>query len=59
MHDIETNPGPGETLKIFTINCRGLGEIEKFSLLLNRAYGIMQKGKMIMMIQETMITNSR
>ncbi len=59
MHDIETNPGPCETLKIFTINCRGLGEIEEFSLLLNRAYGIMQKGKMNMMIQETMITNSR
>ena len=59
MHDVETNPGPGEKLKIITINCRGLGEIEKFRLLLNKAYDIMQKGKMIMMIQETMITNSR
>jgi hypothetical protein len=30
LHDIETNPGPGEKIKIITINCRGLGEIEKF-----------------------------
>ena len=59
MYDIETNPGPGEKLKIITINFRGLGEIEKFRLLLNKAYDIMQKGKMIMMIQETMITNSK
>jgi hypothetical protein len=59
MHDIETKPGPGEKLKIITINCRGLGEIETFRLLLNKAYDVMQKGKMILMIQETMITNSR
>jgi hypothetical protein len=59
MHDIETNPGPGDKLKISTINCRGLGEIEKLRLLLNKAYDMMQKGKMIMIIQETMITNSR
>ncbi len=59
MHDIETNPGPAVKLKIITINCRGLGEIEKFRLLLNKAYDMMQKGNMIMMIQETMITNSR
>jgi hypothetical protein len=38
MHDIETNPGPGEKLKIITIHCRGLGEIEKLRLLLNKAY---------------------
>jgi hypothetical protein len=43
MYDIETNPGPGEKLKIITINCRGLGEIKKFRLLFNRAYDIMQK----------------
>jgi len=59
MHDMETNPGLGEKLKIITMNCRGLGEIEKFRLLLNKAYDITQKGKMVMMIQETMITNSR
>jgi hypothetical protein len=59
INDIETNPGPGEKLKIITINCRGLGEIEKSRLLLNKAYDIMQKGKLIMMIQETMITNIR
>jgi len=59
MHDIVTNPGPGGKLKIITINCRGLGEIEKFRLLLNKAYDMMQKGKKIMMIQDTMITNSR
>ena len=59
MHDMETNPGLGEKLKIITMNCRGLGEIEKFRLLLNKAYDIMQKGKMVMMMQETMITNSR
>ena len=41
MHDIETNPGPGEKLKIITIHCRGLGEIEKFRLLLNKAYDMM------------------
>ena len=59
MNDIESNPGPGEKLKIITLNCRGLGEIDKFRLLLNKAYDIMQKNYMIMMIQETMITNSR
>ena len=59
VHDIETNPGPGEKLKINTINCKGLREIEKFRLLLNKAYDMMLKGKIIMMIQGTMITNSR
>jgi exonuclease III len=59
INDIETNPGPGEKLRIITINCRGLGEIDKFQLLLNKAYDIMQKGKLIMMIPETMVTNSR
>jgi len=59
MHDIETFPCVGEKLKIITINCRGLGEIEKFRLLLNKAYDVMQNGNMIMTIQETMITNSR
>jgi len=29
MNDIETNPGPGEKLRVVTINCRGLGEINK------------------------------
>jgi len=57
INDIETNPGPGEKLKIITIKCRGLGEIEKFRLLLNKAYDLMQKGKLIMMIRENMITN--
>jgi hypothetical protein len=59
QNDIEANPGPGEKLQIITLNCRGLGDINKFRLLLNKAYNIMQKGKMIMLIQETMITNSR
>jgi hypothetical protein len=59
QNDIEANPGPGEKLQIITVNCRGLGDIKKFRLLLNKAYNIMQKGKMIMLIQETMITNSR
>jgi hypothetical protein len=56
MNDIETNPGPGEKLRVVTINCRGLGEINKFQLLLNKAYNMMQKGNLIMMIQETMVT---
>jgi exonuclease III len=56
---METNPGTGEKLKIITMNCRGLGEIEKFMLLLNKAHDTMQKCKMIIMIQETMIINSR
>jgi hypothetical protein len=47
MNDIESNPGPGEKLKIITLNCRGLGEIDKFRLLLNKAYDIMQKNYMI------------
>ena len=58
MNDIESNPGPGEKLKIVTLNCRGLGEIDKFRLLLNKVYDMIQKNKLIMMIQETMITNS-
>jgi hypothetical protein len=59
MNDIETNPWPGEKLRVVTINCRGLGEINKFRLLLNKAYDMMQKGSIIIMIQETMVTNSR
>jgi hypothetical protein len=43
MNDIESNPGPGEKLKIVTFNCRGLGEIDKFRLLLNKAYDMIQK----------------
>jgi hypothetical protein len=30
INDIETNPGPGEKLRIITINCRGLRKIDKF-----------------------------
>jgi hypothetical protein len=59
LNDMETNPGTGEKLKIITMNCRWLGEIEKFRLLLNKAHDTMQKCKMIIMIQETMIINSR
>jgi len=37
MHDIKSNPGPIRkvSLKVITLNCRGLGDIDKFRLLLN------------------------
>jgi hypothetical protein len=38
MHDIELNPGP--SLTIITLNCRGLGNINKFRLLLNKMYEV-------------------
>jgi hypothetical protein len=60
MHDIETNPGPtnnikNKEIKIVTLNCRGLGNIDKFRLLLNRVYDIMKTGQIIVLLQGTMI----
>jgi hypothetical protein len=55
MYDVELNPGP--SLKIITLNCRGLGNQEKFRLILNRAYDIINKSLAIIMLQETMIIN--
>jgi hypothetical protein len=57
-HDIEINPGPNNNtcLKIITLNCRGLGEINKFWLLLNRINKITHSCTAVVMLQETMIT---
>ena len=35
-----------------------LAKIDKFRLLLNKAYDLMKPGKLIMIIQETMVTHS-
>jgi len=60
MHDVELNPGPeakqGKAiLTVITLNCRGLGSTDKFRLLLNKMYDYMNKGELIVMLQETMI----
>jgi len=55
-NDIEPNPGPNR-LNVITLNCRGLGNIDKFRLILNRCYDITSKTTAIIMLQETMITD--
>jgi endonuclease/exonuclease/phosphatase (EEP) superfamily protein YafD len=57
MHDIETNPGPAKriSLKIITFNCRGLNNIDKCRLLLNKISKIIDNGQAVVMLQETMI----
>jgi len=56
LHDVEPNPGPNK-IKVITLNCRGLGDINKFHLLLNRCYDVMSKMTAVIMLQETMIPN--
>jgi hypothetical protein len=63
-NDIETNPGPpGPTvnakLTIVTLNCRGLGKIDKFRLLLNKAAKLCTKQNAVILLQETMVTDER
>jgi endonuclease/exonuclease/phosphatase (EEP) superfamily protein YafD len=57
--DIETNQGPGlpknTVLKIITVNCRGLGNIDKCRLLLNKINRITANDPAVVMLQETMI----
>ncbi len=53
-NNIEPNPGPNK-LKVITLNCRGLGNIDKFRLILNRCYDIMNRMSVVVMLQETMI----
>jgi hypothetical protein len=57
VHDIETNPGPTNktSLKIMTLNCRGLGDINKCRLLLNKIVKLANVSPTIVMLQETMI----
>jgi len=58
MNDIKPNPGPDHSkvsLTVITLNCRGLGDIEKFRLLLNRINRKIQNATAIVMLQETMI----
>jgi len=61
--DIELNPGPTSAdsialkLKIITLNCRGLGNVDKFRLLLNKLNKFMTKHNIIALLQETMIVD--
>jgi exonuclease III len=57
MHDIEVNPGPSKraSLKIITFNCRGLNNIDKCRLLLNKVNKIIDNGQAVVLLQETMI----
>ncbi len=61
-NDIEANPGPriledvNKQINIITLNCRGLGKIEKFRLTLKKAAEILKKQPCsIILLQETMI----
>jgi exonuclease III len=66
-NDIELNPGPlqqltedNKTIKIYTINCRGLGKITKFRLILNKAYDLLKENSnSIIMLQETMVKDDK
>jgi hypothetical protein len=59
INDIEPNPGPDRnaTLNVLTLNCRGLGNIDKFRLLLNKIYNLARKGPVVALLQESMIIN--
>jgi hypothetical protein len=60
-NDIESNPGPTDNdtkLIILTLNCRGLGNVNKFRLILKKAtLAINENQKTVIMLQETMIKN--
>ncbi len=67
MNDIELNPGPlptstytNNSLQISTINCRGLGKINKFTLLLNKVAELNRINQnSIFLLQETMVKDER
>ncbi len=61
-HDVEKNPGPlgynKKHLDVFTLNCRGLGKINKFRLVLAKVAELLQLNPdSIFMLQETMVKN--
>jgi hypothetical protein len=57
MNDVEVNPGPDtmNKLNVITANCRGLGKIEKFRLLLNKVAKYNSKQNTVALLQETMV----
>jgi hypothetical protein len=63
MHDVEPNRGPltsiienNHNLDIYTINCRGLGKLNKFRLFLSKASDLLRLNPhSIIMVQETMV----
>jgi hypothetical protein len=55
LHDIEPNPGPASVVKIISLNCRGLGNVDKCRQLLNRLYSLAVKSPLVVLLQETMI----
>ncbi len=62
QNDIEVNPGPalinGNSLRLLSLNCRGLGKVEKFRVVLSKAAeAIKENINTIIMLQETMIKN--
>jgi hypothetical protein len=61
IHYIELNPGPEMQSKmtVITLNCRGLGDVSKMRLLLNGCYRMTRQGETVILLQETMITNSK
>jgi hypothetical protein len=61
-HDIEVNPGPvivedvNKKISVITLNCRGLGKIDKLRLTLKKAAQILIKNpNSIILLQEMMI----
>ncbi len=62
MHDIELIPGPDpvkDTLTIVIVNFRGLGNNDKFCLILNKAQDYIYRGPAVICLQETMVTTDR
>jgi len=58
LYDIETNPGPANSkLSVITLNCRGLGNIEKSRLLFNKMYKLSRNSNTIILLQETMVSD--
>jgi len=66
QNDIEINPGPftsqivdNSNLNVYTVNCRGLGKLEKFRLILNKASALIQANpRTIILMQETMVKDA-
>jgi hypothetical protein len=65
IHDIESNPGPvpvalrKSNITVVSLNCRGLGNMDKARLLLNKIYALPQNQPLIVMLQETMIVSGK
>jgi hypothetical protein len=66
MNDVELNPGPdvqinagSNIVTVVSLNCRGLGSIDKTRLLLNKFYNLPMQQPLVVMLQETMVVGGK